>query len=149
MALPYPQPSSEAVSRIMRGNRRRDTRPELQVRRLLHREGLRYRVDQRLDIGGCKVRPDIVFAKRRVAVFIDGCFWHGCPEHGRVPTGANASYWELKLGRNRRRDAIQDEALKSAGWTVIRMWEHVPAEDAATRILTALGRSPERDTDAR
>lgn len=112
----------------MQLQRTRDTAPELRVRRLLHARGLRYRVD-RAPIPELRRRADIVFVRARVAVYIDGCFWHGCPEHGRPRTTANPAYWSEKLQRNRARDADTDARLVAVGWTVIRAWEH---EDPGT-----------------
>src|SRR4051794_12837146 len=130
MSGTYPAPSSPAVSVRMRRNRRRDTRPELAVRSLLHRVGLRFRVDHRVVVPGVTVRPDIAFPGRKIAVFIDGCFWHRCPEHGTAPSH-NASYWAAKLDRNVARDRRVDAALTAAGWIVLRAWEHdAPAEVA-------------------
>lgn len=116
----------------MQGNRRRDTQPELAVRGLLHAAGLRYRVDAR-PLPELNRRADILFIRPRVAVFIDGCFWHGCPEHHTVPR-SNVTYWAEKVMRNRERDADTDRLLKAAGWTVIRAWEHEPPEGIAERI---------------
>lgn len=121
----------------MRSNRRRDTGPELRVRRLLHSRGWRYRVDHKISTGVLVVRPDIVFEKRRVAVFIDGCYWHCCPDHGTSPR-VNSAYWSDKLARNVERDERVSRALEEAGWTVIRVWEHVPASEAVERIESAL-----------
>jgi DNA mismatch endonuclease (patch repair protein) len=122
----------------MRANRRRDTGPELLIRSLLHRAGLRFRVDRRLTVDGVACRPDIVFSRARVAVFVDGCFWHGCPEHGELPR-ANRAFWEEKLGRNAERDRRQDAALSAAGWRVVRIWEHEdPA--ASARLIEELVR---------
>ena len=87
------------------------------------------------------MRPDIVFTRQRVAVFIDGCFWHRCPEHGNSPR-ANTAYWEAKLERNVARDERVDRALQAAGWTVLRLWEHLKPEEAIGRIVAALGRPP-------
>src|ERR1700730_15837859 len=107
----------------MRANRRTDTKPELALRHALHRLGYRYRKDYRLDLdGGRRVRPDIAFTARKVAVFVDGCFWHACPEHGSKPR-ANEWYWGPKLIKNVERDRINDAALILAGWTVGRPWE--------------------------
>lgn len=119
--------SSEVARLTMQANRRRDTKPELAVRRLLHASGFRYRVDYRL-APPLRVRADIVFTRRRLAVFIDGCFWHGCPLHATSPK-ANSDYWGPKLAGNIRRDRATDVALSQAGWTVLRYWEHQdPAE---------------------
>ena len=110
----------------MRANRRRDTAPEVLVRRLLHRRGLRFRVDYRVSLDSpCRpVRPDIAFTRLKVAVFIDGCFWHGCPIHGRRTTTRNQHYWGPKIARNRERDGEQAKGLANAGWRVLRFWEH-------------------------
>jgi len=122
----------------MRANRRTDTKPELALRHALHRLGYRYRKDFRLDLdGGRRVRPDIAFTARKVAVFVDGCFWHACPEHGSKPR-ANEWYWGPKLLRNVERDRINDAALILAGWSVIRLWEHVPIEEAVRTVVTAI-----------
>ena len=86
-----------------------------------------------------RVRPDIVFKRRRVAVFVDGCFWHSCPMHGRKPT-ANASYWELKLRKNGERDQADSASLTAAGWTVVRIWEHEPVAAALATVERALSR---------
>lgn len=114
----------------MLGNRSKDTRPELAVRHLLHAAGLRYRVDFRL-APPSRARADIVFTRRRIAVFIDGCFWHGCPTHGTSPR-INAEYWIPKLRRNKERDLDTTALLNAEGWTVLRFWEHEdPLEIAA------------------
>jgi DNA mismatch endonuclease (patch repair protein) len=122
----------------MQANRRRDTAAELALRSELHRRGARYRVDFPIrPPSGRLIRPDIVFPRKRVAVFVDGCFWHACPIHGTRPT-ANRTYWETKLVANRARDLRQTQALESAGWVVIRVWEHEAPRLAAARILAAL-----------
>jgi len=120
----------------MQAQRTRDTGPELAVRRLLHARGLRYRVD-RPPLPGLRRRADIVFGPARLAVYIDGCFWHGCPLHGTSPR-ANSDYWEPKLRRNRERDADTDRLLAAAGWTVLRAWEHEAPEDVAAGVEQAL-----------
>jgi DNA mismatch endonuclease (patch repair protein) len=117
--------------------RRRDTKPERAIRSLLHAAGKRYRVDLRLDLEGAKPRPDIVFTRARVAVFVDGCFWHCCPEHSRQPS-VNGGYWGPKLERNIARDRTADDALTAAGWTVLRVWEHEAPEQATERIIGVL-----------
>jgi DNA mismatch endonuclease, patch repair protein len=132
-----PAASSAATRKAMQGNRRVDTAPELALRRLLHRAGLRYRVDYPIEIGGRKARPDVVFTRRRLAVFLDGCFWHGCPQHCRLPT-SNRDYWIAKIERNRDRDARTSAALEAAGWRVIRAWEHEPPDEVVGRVLGAL-----------
>jgi DNA mismatch endonuclease, patch repair protein len=126
----------------MRANRRTDTKPEVALRRALHAQGYRFRKDYRLDLAdGKRVRPDIAFTARRVAVFVDGCFWHACPDHGSKPAN-NVWYWEPKLRRNVERDRAADAALAAAGWDVVRVWEHEPIDAAVTAVLIALGRSP-------
>ena len=131
--LPYPQPADPAVSRRMRANPRRDTKPEILLRSELHRRGLRFRKDLLLRVPGRSVRPDIVFTRARLAVFVDGCFWHVCPEHGNQPK-ANTDYWGPKLARNVTRDRAADEALARAGWYVLRAWEHEPVSEVAQRV---------------
>jgi len=126
-------PPSEGRRRNMQANRRRDTKPEKAIRSLLHARGLRYRCDFRIDVPSGRVRPDIVFTRRRIAVFVDGCFWHSCPAHG-APPRTNARYWVPKLARNVQRDLRNTEALTSAGWTVIRIWEHEDAFVASSQI---------------
>ena len=121
----------------MRAIRRRDTGPEMEIRSLLHRAGLRYRVDHRIGTGRSAPRPDIAFTKQRVAVFIDGCFWHQCPEHATMPK-ANRDFWEPKLRRNVARDRENDAALLAMGWTVLRFWEHEEAKRAAAEIMEAV-----------
>lgn len=110
----------------MRGNRSRDTKPELSVRRLLHAAGYRYRVNHR-PLPGLRRTADIVFPRKRVAVFVDGCFWHGCPEH-HVPSKTNSTYWSVKIENNVRRDRETDAALREADWTVLRYWSHEPPD---------------------
>jgi DNA mismatch endonuclease, patch repair protein len=122
----------------MKANRRTDTKPELALRHALHRLGYRYRKDYRLDLdSGRRVRPDIVFTARKLAVFVDGCFWHACPEHGSKPK-ANEWYWSPKLVKNVERDRVNDAALMLDGWTVVRLWEHVSIDEAVTTVVTAL-----------
>jgi DNA mismatch endonuclease (patch repair protein) len=124
----------------MQAIRRRDTKPEVALRSALHRAGYRFRVDHRIDLGdGRRVRPDIVFTRPRLAVFVDGCFWHSCPDHGRQPT-ANAGYWSPKLERNRERDSLNTAALQDAGWSVLRVWEHEPLESAMAAVGALLSR---------
>jgi DNA mismatch endonuclease (patch repair protein) len=123
----------------MRAIRRRDTKPEKALRSLLHRAGYRFRVDHPVVDGLPRpVRPDIAFTRARLAVFVDGCFWHGCPEHGRHSPGRNANYWSAKLARNRERDAEQICRLERAGWRVLRFWEHEDPRNAASAIAEAL-----------
>jgi DNA mismatch endonuclease, patch repair protein len=124
----------------MRSNRRVDTAPEIAIRRLLHASGLRFRKDLRLVTDEVRTSADIVFPRQRLAVFVDGCFWHGCPEHGRMPT-RNADYWQAKIARNRERDERVTRGLSAAGWRVLRLWEHESPEDAAARVREALSGS--------
>jgi DNA mismatch endonuclease (patch repair protein) len=121
----------------MRANRRRDTTPEIEVRSRIHARGLRYRCDLRFKVGGILVRPDVVFTKQKVAVFIDGCFWHVCPEHGSRPR-VNTTYWEPKLASNLARDERQTRALTEAGWRVIRAWEHESPDAVADLIVRTI-----------
>lgn len=123
--------------------RRSDTKLELRLRSLLHRRGLRYRKDYPVRIAGRLVRPDIAFTRSRIAVFIDSCFWHLCPEHGQIPS-SNRAFWKDKLERNAARDREQTAALESKGWTVLRIWEHIPTEDAVQTIVNA-ARGPRPD----
>jgi DNA mismatch endonuclease (patch repair protein) len=137
-----PEPSSPGVQKRMRATRRRDTPLELEVRSLLHRAGFRFRVDTRA-LPEARSRADIVFPKRRVAVFVDGCFWHSCPIHGSQPK-ANAEWWREKLAANRARDTRATLELRRAGWTVVRIWEHEAAEEAVKDICAVLGGQPMR-----
>ena len=130
-------PSSPHATATMRANRGRDTAPEVAIRSLLHRSGVRFRKDVRIDLPDGRVRPDVVFARQRVAVFVDGCFWHGCPEHAEWPA-SNADFWREKIEGNRARDKRQDVWLTAAGWDVIRIWEHEPPETAVQRVLSTL-----------
>ncbi len=128
--------SSLAVRAVMRANRGKDTGPELALRSLLYRRGLRYRVDTR-PLPDIRRTADVVFPKDQVAVFLDGCYWHGCPEHYRAAT-KNAGTWRDKIDGNRARDAQTNEILRGAGWTVIRVWEHEDLAEAAERIAREL-----------
>ncbi|WP_272818717.1 very short patch repair endonuclease [Prescottella equi] len=144
-----PRPATAGRARNMRAIRRSDTKPEVAIRSALHRRGFRFRKDFRLDLGDVKVRPDVVFTSRHVAVFVDGCFWHSCPQHGRPPA-SNEWYWAPKLRRTVERDRAADVALSGAGWTVVRVWEHEPVADAIGRVVAALdgptsGAAPERE----
>ena len=121
----------------MLGNKRRDTKPEVALRSALHAAGLRFRKDYRLDLDGVRFRPDVVFTRAKVAVFVDGCFWHSCPTHGTRPT-RNADYWLPKLERNVERDREQNAALAAHGWRSLRIWEHEPVAIAAQRVIEAV-----------
>jgi DNA mismatch endonuclease (patch repair protein) len=122
----------------MRGNRKRDTRPELAVRSALHRRGLRFNKDFLITTSTVRVRVDVAFPRRRIAVLIDGCFWHRCPLHETEPR-ANATYWGPKLDRNVARDRSQEAGLRLEGWTVVRGWEHEDPVMVAERIAALLG----------
>jgi DNA mismatch endonuclease, patch repair protein len=134
----YPLPKDAGRSANMKANRRTDTKPELALRSALHAMGYRYRKDYRLDLPLRRVRPDIAFTSRKVAVFVDGCFWHACPQHGSKPKN-NEWYWSPKLAKNVERDRAADDALADAGWTVVRLWEHVPVADAIAAVVAAVG----------
>jgi DNA mismatch endonuclease (patch repair protein) len=116
----------------MQGNRSRDTRPEVAIRSAVHHLGLRYGIDSK-PLSGLRCKADLVFRQGKVAVFVDGCFWHGCPGHGRRPE-TNPAYWSAKISRNMARDQRNNNALLSAGWLPLRVWEHEDPEDAAKRI---------------
>lgn len=119
----------------MQATRRRDTPGEIALRAALRALGLYYRVD--VTLPGTRRRADVAFLKAKVAVFVDGCFWHGCPEHGTWPK-ANAHWWRTKIETNQRRDKDTDRRLLAAGWTVLRFWEHVDATVAARCVAKAL-----------
>jgi DNA mismatch endonuclease (patch repair protein) len=129
--------SSVGTRASMLGNRGRDTKPEVVLRSALHAAGFRFRKDFRLEIGGVRLRPDVVFTRARVAVFVDGCFWHSCPVHGTQPT-RNADYWRPKLARNVERDREQDVALAESAWSVVRIWEHEEVDKAVERVAAAV-----------
>ncbi|WP_433471434.1 very short patch repair endonuclease [Saccharomonospora azurea] len=118
--------------RRMSRQRSRDTGTEISLRKALHAQGHRFRVHRR-PVKGLRREADIVFGPARVAVFVDGCFWHGCPEHATWPKN-NAAFWRAKIEANQRRDADTDRQLTEAGWLSIRVWEHEDTESAATRI---------------
>jgi DNA mismatch endonuclease (patch repair protein) len=135
MDIPPPASSPDVSARMSRA-RRRDTAPEVAIRGEAHRRGLRYRVDAPLP-GLPRRRADMVFPRRHVAVFVDGCFWHSCPVHATTPT-ANREWWTAKLARNEERDRHTDEHLRGLGWTVLRFWEHedpVAAVDVIERTV--------------
>ena len=128
--------SSSTVRTVMKANRSRDTKPELALRSAVHRLGLRYRVDTP-PIQGLRRRADLVFTKARVAVFSDGCYWHGCPEHYRAAR-RNEKFWSEKIAKNQERDRDTDAKLLSAGWLVVRVWEHEDPVEAAKRVAQAV-----------
>ena len=124
--------ANPTTSERMSKQRTRDTQPELLLRRELHRRGLRYRVDSPLPTMPRR-RADLLFTRAKVAVFVDGCFWHGCPEHKTVPAN-NGAWWAAKLARNIQRDQETTARLATLGWTVLRVWEHEDTREAATAI---------------
>lgn len=128
--------SSDGVRKSMRSNRSSGTRPELGVRRALHALGLRFRVQFPVP-GAPRRRIDIAFTRFRIAVNIDGCFWHGCPVHRFVPK-TNADYWSGKFAANRERDAATTALLQEAGWCVLRFWEHQPLDEVVATVLAAV-----------
>lgn len=130
--------SSREVRASMKGNRGRDTSPEVRLRAALHARGLRYRVSVR-PLPELRRTADIVFPKARLAVFVDGCFWHGCPEHHR-PAKTNSEFWGTKIVDNKRRDAETNQTLAERGWTVIRCWEHEDPGTVVDQVVTALDR---------
>jgi len=120
----------------MQGNRHRDTQPERLLRSALHKAGLRFR-KHTYPIAGLRCRADVVFPREKVAVFVDGCFWHCCPTHGNIPRD-EGGYWAAKLERNVERDQRNNKALKSADWLVLRFWEHEDLAAAAIQVRAAL-----------
>ena len=115
-----PLPLNAAVSAQMQRMPRSSTGPEVLLRRELHRRGLRFRINQSVNFPG---GPDIAFTAARIAVFVDGCFWHACPDHGILPKN-NRDWWRDKLERNVARDREKDDQLEKLGWTVVHVWEH-------------------------
>ena len=137
-SLPYPTPTSPAATKKMRSNRRVDTKPEVSLRSLLHQSGFRFRKDYPIRLPtGKVVHSDIVFTKKKLAVFVDGCFWHCCPDHGTVPK-SNQAYWVPKLRQNIERDKSITAGLLTEGWRVIRIWEHMHPVDAGKQITDML-----------
>lgn len=124
-----PQASSPAVRRFMSSLRTAETGPELAVRRVLHRRGLRFRVN----VSNLPGRPDIVLTRAKVAIFVDGCFWHGCAQHAVAPK-ANANWWRAKPDANVARDRRNGSTLRESGWIVVRVWEHESPVAVADRI---------------
>ncbi len=136
MTLDRPLPVDDSVRLRMSRQASRDTTPELALRSVLHRLGLRYRVGLR-PVSSLRGTADIVFTAARVAVYVDGCFWHMCPAHSTMPTN-NAVWWKAKLEGNRARDRRTDEVLRARGWQVVRVWEHEDADEAAVRVAMAV-----------
>lgn len=147
VATPVSWASSPGNRRSMQGNKSRDTRPEVRLRSKIHRAGLRFRKHAR-PVAEIRCTADFVFPSEKLAVFFDGCWWHSCPLHGSLPK-TNRDWWEQKLRRNVERDGENDRALTFAGWTVLRVWEHEPIDEAVDRIVQSVhilrnGDSPPR-----
>lgn len=134
-----PVASSNAALNRMRAAKPRDTAPEIALRQVLLEMGLTFSLDV-CPIEGLRRRVDILFVEERVAVMIDGCYWHGCPQHGTWPK-QNAEFWKAKIEANKRRDSDTNQRLEDAGWRVIRIWEHEDPHDAAERIRDVLNAS--------
>jgi DNA mismatch endonuclease (patch repair protein) len=134
------QLTEAGVSARMRRQAAHDTAPEVRLRSALHRRGLRFRVHLRLP-GGARREADVAFTARRVAVFVDGCFWHGCPIHATWPT-QNADFWRNKIERNRARDLDTAARLASVGWMTVRVWEHEDPSAAADLIERVVRATP-------
>ena len=131
-----PEPLDDTIRARMRSQGRRDTKPELAIRRGLHALGHRFRVDHSPE-PDLRCRGDIVFTRKQVVVFVDGCFWHGCPDHSTEPKN-NSAWWREKLAANRSRDARNTIALEQRGWLVLRFWEHVDPADAVRAVAETL-----------
>jgi DNA mismatch endonuclease (patch repair protein) len=136
--VPYAMPTSPAATKMGKANTRTDTMVEVALRSELHRRGLRFRKDYAVRIPGQRpIRADVAFPRARVLVFVDGCFWHSCPEHWHLPK-ANRSYWQPKLRANVVRDERVNALCRDAGWTVIRIWEHQPMSPSADLVQAAV-----------
>ena len=134
----YPKPTNSAATNRMRSNRRVDTKPEVELRSMLHRRGLRFRKDYLIRLPhGRRVHADVAFTKKKIAVFVDGCFWHSCPQHGTTPK-TNQDYWIPKLRQNVERDRLNNSNLRASGWVVIRLWEHTGPIEALGAVLDCL-----------
>ena len=129
----------------MRANRRVDTKPEIEIRSILHRRGLRFRKDYPIRLSnGRIVHADIAFTRNKIAIFIDGCFWHSCPIHGTTPK-SNRHYWIHKLRENRKRDILTTQELHAINWTVLRFWEHDTSTNVSNNIYDHITSSPPID----
>lgn len=135
----FPAATTLATKKVMRANRRKNTQPELRVRRIVHASGLRYRVDYRPE-ESLNRRGDLVFLGSKVVVFIHGCFWHGCPKHFSAPK-SNRSFWKTKIDTNRKRDKETQRYLQKKGWKVVTIWEHSSPEKAAAKIIEIVNKS--------
>jgi DNA mismatch endonuclease (patch repair protein) len=128
--------SSEGTRRSMQSNKGRDTKPELALRSALHRRGHRFRVNIR-PIAGFRRTADIAFTRKKLAIFVDGCFWHGCSEHGSLPR-SNREFWTTKLKTNMARDIDTCECLEAVGWTCLRLWEHHSVDHMVQQVESVL-----------
>jgi len=137
--VPYPRPTDAIATATAKGkaNKRSGTKPELRIRSALHRRGHRFRKDFAITGPGLRTHVDIAFTRRRVAVFVDGCFWHSCPLHRSTPK-SNQDYWLPKLEANVARDRRVDTRLTELGWTVLRVWEHDDVDASIAKIEAAL-----------
>lgn len=124
-----PEAKSPAVAALMQRMPRESSKPEIALRRELHRRGLRFR----LHLRGLPGTPDIAFTRAKVAVFVDGCFWHSCPEHQIIPKN-NREWWTAKFAANAERDRRKDEELRQIGWFPLHVWEHAPVLEMADRV---------------
>lgn len=136
-----PKASSDKVHAIMQRNVGRETDPEVLLRSALHRRGLRFRKDLRVETS-LKIKVDIAFPKQRLCIFIDGCFWHGCPLHFEVPK-TNSDWWREKIEDNRARDARQTQQLEERGWKVLRFWEHDLTVDNLSHVCDEIEKALE------
>lgn len=146
--VPYPLPTSPAATAKAKANQSADTKPEARLRSALHRSGLRFRKDVLIRTGTLRTRPDVLFTRARVAVYVDGCFWHGCAEHQRLPK-SNIDYWGPKLAANMDRDRRIDSALENAGWQVLRIWEHETIEASVGAVVARLAQEREDERSLR
>jgi DNA mismatch endonuclease (patch repair protein) len=142
--VPLPKALDPATQRRMSRTCQRDNAREVALRSLLHRRGLRFRIYRRLLPGSTRT-ADIVFVRARLAIFLDGCFWHGCPVHASWPK-TNAEWWRNKIETNRQRDQNTDQRLRAGGWTVLRIWEHQSLDDAVARVVIALERGSQGES---
>lgn len=142
LRIKTPKSRSIAVRNVMRANRGVDTGPEVRLRSLVHRAGLRYAIDVRPE-SDINRRADLVFRDTKVAVFVNGCFWHGCPKHYSSPK-SNMRYWSEKVRRNRERDIETRFLLKHRGWRVLVFWEHQPAESCSARVVSVVSERKRR-----
>ncbi|RMG34064.1 MAG: very short patch repair endonuclease [Methanobacteriota archaeon] len=151
--MPFPNPiqvpdkfSADVRSRIMSKIRGKNTKPELQVRKLLWNSGYRYRIHYPIQGMTKVIRPDIAFPNKKIAIFIDGCFWHACPKCYREPK-SNVDFWKKKISRNKERDREDTENLEQLEWTIIRIWEHEIKEsldDVVMKIIRQLNSADDR-----